>query len=100
MSRVFVRFVVPAFVLSFGVRSAGAQTRGAVTIDVDATAAGTLLERVWAYYGYDEPNYTTTPEGRELIGTLSAAHSAPVHLRTHFLFNTGDGAPAMKWGST
>jgi xylan 1,4-beta-xylosidase len=86
--------------MSLGARSATAQTEARVTIDVDGTAEGTPLERVWAYYGYDEANYTTTPEGRELIRTLSAAHSAPVHLRTHFLFNTGDGTPAMKWGST
>ena len=23
-----------------------------------------------------------------------------MHIRTHFLFNTGDGTPALKWGST
>jgi xylan 1,4-beta-xylosidase len=55
---------------------------------------------VWAFHGYDEINYTTTPEGTALLGTIAAAHSAPVHVRTHFLFNTGDGTPAMKWGST
>jgi xylan 1,4-beta-xylosidase len=92
--------LVSALVMSLGFRSASAQTEARVTIEVDATVAGTPLERVWAFHGYDEPNYTTTPEGRELIRTLSSAHSAPVHLRAHFLFNTGDGAPAMKWGST
>jgi xylan 1,4-beta-xylosidase len=69
-------------------------------VSVDATAAGTPLERVWAFHGYDELNYTTTPEGTALLGTLAAAHSAPVHVRTHFLFNNGDGTPALKWGST
>ena len=39
-------------------------------------------------------------EGTALLGTLAAAHSAPVHIRNHFLLNTGDGTPAMKWGST
>ena len=71
-----------------------------VTIDVDATASGTPLEPVWAYYGYDEANTTTTAEGRELLQTLAAAHATPVRTRTHFLFNTGDGTPALKWGST
>jgi xylan 1,4-beta-xylosidase len=71
-----------------------------VTIDVDARTAGAPLQRIWAFHGYDEPNYTTTPEGQELLRTLSAAHTAPVHVRTHFLFNTGDGTPALKWGST
>ena len=92
--------LVPALVMSLGFRSAIAQTEARVAIEVDATVAGSPLERVWAYHGYDEPNYTTMPEGRELIQTLSTAHSAPVHLRTHFLFNTGDGTPTMKWGST
>jgi xylan 1,4-beta-xylosidase len=78
---------------------AGAQTK-AITIDVDATAPGTPLERVWAYHGYDEVNYTTTREGEDLLRTLASAHRAPVHVRTHFLFNTGDGTPALKWGST
>ena len=72
----------------------------AVSIDVDATAAGLPLEPVWAFYGYDEVNYTTSPEGEALLRTLTAAHAAPVHVRTHFLFNTGDGTPALKWGST
>ncbi len=71
-----------------------------MTVTVDATAAGPPLERVWPFHGYDEINYTTTPEGAALLGALAAAHVAPVHVRSHFLFNTGDGTPAMKWGST
>jgi xylan 1,4-beta-xylosidase len=71
-----------------------------VTIAVDATTTGNPLERVWAYYGYDEANYTTTPEGVDLLRTLAAAHASPVRTRTHFLFNTGDGTPGLKWGST
>ncbi len=32
--------------------------------------------------------------------TLGAIHTAPPHIRTHFLLNTGDGTPGLKWGST
>jgi len=78
----------------------GAPAPAAVHISVDATAAGTPLERIWAFHGYDEINYTTTPEGTALLGALVAAHTAAVHVRSHFLLNTGDGTPAMKWGST
>jgi xylan 1,4-beta-xylosidase len=74
--------------------------RVTVDISVDATVTGASLERVWAFHGYDEINYTTTPEGQALLGKLAAAHSAPVHVRNHFLFNTGDGTPGLKWGST
>lgn len=95
------RLLVTPLVMSVGVFSmASAQTPASVTIDVDATVAGAPLEPVWAFYGYDEANYTTTSEGEELLRTLAAAHATPVHVRTHFLFNTGDGVPALKWGST
>lgn len=92
--------LVRALVAGLAVPSfAGAQP-APVTISVDATAPGRPLERVWAYYGYDEVNYTTTPDGEALLRTLASANTAPVHVRTHFLFNTGDGTPALKWGST
>jgi xylan 1,4-beta-xylosidase len=77
-----------------------AQASSPVTIGVDATSEGTSLEPVWAFFGYDELNTTTTSEGRELLQTLATMHSSPVHVRTHFLFNSGDGTPALKWGST
>jgi xylan 1,4-beta-xylosidase len=77
-----------------------AQAPATVNVSVDATAAGAPLERVWAFHGYDEINYTTEPEGRALLGTIAAAHTAPVRVRSHFLLNTGDGVPALKWGST
>jgi xylan 1,4-beta-xylosidase len=81
--------------------SSGAAPRPAsVNVSVDATAAGPPLERVWPFHGYDEINYTTVPEGTALLGAIAAAHTAPVHVRSHFLLNTGDGTPAMKWGST
>jgi len=78
----------------------GAPAPSTVNVSVDATAVGTPLERVWAFHGYDEINDTTTPEGQALLAALAAAHTAPVHVRNHFLLNTGDGTPAMKWGST
>jgi xylan 1,4-beta-xylosidase len=94
------RLLVHALVAGLGWHSlAGAQTPG-VTIDVDATAAGAPLERIWAYYGYDEVNYTTTAEGEALLRTLASVNTAQVFIRTHFLFNTGDGTPELKWGST
>ena len=71
-----------------------------INVSVDATAGGTPLERVWPFYGYDEINYTTEPEGRALLAALAAAHTAPVRVRSHFLLNNGDGVPALKWGST
>ena len=93
-----------AWTLAFGVLAqaapARAQAPASVSVSVDATASGTPLERVWAFHGYDEINYTTSPEGQALLATLAAAHTAPVHVRNHFLLNNGDGTPSLKWGST
>ena len=71
-----------------------------VTIRVDAASDLGPLKPVWSSFGYDEPNYTYTPGGRELISELVALSPAPVYIRTHNLLTTGDGTPALKWGST
>ena len=77
-----------------------AQTPATVNVSVDATAAVTPLERVWAFHGYDEVNYTTTADGQDLLKTLASIHTAQPHIRSHFLLNTGNGTPSFKWGST
>ena len=55
---------------------------------------------IWAFYGYDEPNYTYTHDGKKLLSELAALSPVPVYVRTHNLLTTGDGTPALKWGST
>ena len=71
-----------------------------VVIRVDAGQSLGPLNPVWNYFGYDEPNYTYAQHGRELIAELSASNAARVQIRTHNLLTTGDGTPALKWGST
>jgi len=71
-----------------------------VSIRVDATRKLGPFKPIWSYFGYDEPNYTTMPNGRKLIAELAALSSTPVYIRTHNLLTTGDGTPALKWGST
>jgi len=58
------------------------------------------MSTAWNYFGYDEPNYTYTKNGRKLIGELAELSNTPVHIRTHFLLATGNGEGALKWGST
>jgi xylan 1,4-beta-xylosidase len=71
-----------------------------VNIGVDASAAQGAFNPCWAYFGHDEPNFTYMRYGRQLIFKLSAMSPSPVHIRTHNLLTTGDGTPALKWGST
>lgn len=76
------------------------QSDGPVKIVVDAAVSGKPLRHVWQYYGYDECNFTTTPNARQLMKTLAGINAAPVYLRQHYLLVTGDGKPVLKWGST
>jgi xylan 1,4-beta-xylosidase len=71
-----------------------------VTIKVDASRQIGRFEPVWAWVGHDEPNYTYSEEGRKLLTKFSQLSSYPVHDRTHNLLTSGDGTPALKWGST
>jgi xylan 1,4-beta-xylosidase len=70
------------------------------TITVDYAAQTHPLSSFWAYFGYDEPNYTYMRDGKKLLGELSALSEFPVYVRCHNLLTTGDGTPALKWGST
>ena len=67
---------------------------------VDYRRQGDSLLPVWAYFGYDEPNYTYQPDGKKLLSELAALSPVPVYVRCHNLLTTGDGVPALKWGST
>ena len=71
-----------------------------VNINVDAGKKIGELKPIWAWYGYDEPNYTYMKNGKKLLGELAKLSPVPVHIRTHNLMTTGDGTPALKWGST
>jgi xylan 1,4-beta-xylosidase len=71
-----------------------------VAIEVNLRQEIAPLDPVWAWFGYDEPNYTYMPNGRKLLSELAALSPAPVFVRAHNLLTTGDGTPALKWGST
>src|SRR6478672_2894940 len=71
-----------------------------VSIHVDAAHGIGPMTPMWAFFGYDEPNYTYMKDGRALLSELAALSPSPVFIRTHNLLTTGDGTPALKWGST
>jgi xylan 1,4-beta-xylosidase len=80
--------------------AASAPGQQAVTIRIDAAAKLRPFQPVYSYFGYDEPNYTYTKNGRKLVSELAALGASPVYIRTHFLLATGDGSARLKWGST
>jgi len=72
----------------------------AVTIKVDVGKSLGAYKPIYGFFGYDETNYTYTPNGTKLIRELAALSKTPVYIRTHFMLATGDGSPGLKWGST
>lgn len=71
-----------------------------VSVRVDAAARIGPLTPIWAFFGYDEPNYTYMKDGRKLLTQLADLSPVPVYVRAHNLLTSGDGTPALKWGST
>jgi len=79
--------------------SASSQT-DSVSITVDLTKDKGPMKHIWAWFGYDEPNYTYMKNGKKLLSEIAALSPVPVFVRTHNLMTSGDGTPALKWGST
>lgn len=71
-----------------------------VTIEVDLAKEKGIAKPIWAWFGYDEPNYTYMKDGKKLLTKLAQANKVPVYVRAHSLLVTGDGVAALKWGST
>lgn len=71
-----------------------------VTITVDASQVRGPMQPMWRFFGADEPNYATMKDGRVLLGELGELRPDQVYFRAHNLLCTGDGTPALKWGST
>jgi len=71
-----------------------------VTIKVDAAKTLGELKPIWRFFGADEPNYATMKDGRKLLAELGELRPEQVYFRAHNLLCTGDGTPALKWGSS
>ena len=69
-------------------------------IQVDLTKDKGPLKPIWAWFGYDEPNYTYMKDGKKLLTEISQLSKVPVNVRAHSLLVSGDGEADLKWGST
>ena len=59
-------------------------------IKIDLTKETGNMDPVWAWFGYDEPNYTYMKDGNKLLSEIAALSPVPVYVRTHNLLTTGD----------
>jgi xylan 1,4-beta-xylosidase len=89
--------IISSFLISF--RNSFSQQ---VSIQVNSSKSLGDMKPFWAFFGYDEPNYTTRSDGQKLLTELQQLSPVPVYVRTHNLLSskgksTGSG---LKWGFT
>jgi xylan 1,4-beta-xylosidase len=71
-----------------------------VEITVDLHKPLGPYKPIYSWFGYDEINYTTMRNGKQLLGELHDLSPVPVYIRAHHLLTSGDGKPELKWSST
>ncbi len=85
-------------------RDAGGQDRPAtpfaVSMSVDASDRKGLLAPIYRFFGADEPNYTYMEDGLALLREIGRLGAPQEYFRAHSMMVSGDGTPALKWGST
>lgn len=95
-----MKVLAAASILAVGVLVQPAAPPFSVSITVDAAQVTGPLRPIWRYFGADEPNYATMKDGQHLLSDLGKLSPGHIYFRAHNLLNTGDGTPALKWGST
>lgn len=98
MKNLIQKLIIFALTVAFFI-DANAQIKP-VSIDVDFSKETGAMKPIYAWFGNDEPNYAYMKDGQKLLTELAALSPVPVYLRTHNLLTSGDGTPALKWGST
>ena len=96
-----------AIVFAFAAAIAGAAQApdsgpqsGVVSIGVDLAKPVGAYKPIYAWFGYDESNYTTMKYGKQLLGELHDLSPVPVTIRAHHLLTSGNGVPELKWSSS
>src|ERR1022692_3781687 len=78
-----IREISMKSIVLLGLAAAAAVYGQPVEIRVDAASTLGPYKSIYAYFGYDEPNYTYMKDGRKLIAELQALSPVPVELRAH-----------------
>ena len=71
----------------------------AAVVRVDARDDRGALPRPWTSLGYDEINWTYTPQGTRTLKTIGAFAETAYHVRPHYIFNSGTGLGLPHWGA-
>jgi xylan 1,4-beta-xylosidase len=99
--KIFLTLFCTIFILSGSGRNfISAQSADTVRLKVNLAEEVGPMTPAWAWFGYDEPNYTYMKDGKKLLSEISSLSRVPVFVRTHNLLTSGDGTASLKWGST
>src|SRR4051794_24174731 len=73
-----------------------------LSIQVDVSKPVGEMRPFWAFFGYDEPNYTTRKNSLQLLDQLQQFSPVPVYVRTHNLLTSKGNSvgPDLKWSYT
>lgn len=97
----FLFFLLLFLVGSFGSAQTTDDTDEKISLMVDFTKKEGPMNPIWAWWGYDEPNYTYMEDGKKLLSEIADLSPVPVYVRAHSLLNTDQGNRTdLKWGST
>jgi xylan 1,4-beta-xylosidase len=95
------RFLIVVLIIATVTSTARAQFKPfPVNITIDASQRQGELKLIWRFFGADEPNYAYMKNGQKLLKELGELRPHAVYFRTHNQLTTGDGTPALKWGSS
>jgi xylan 1,4-beta-xylosidase len=94
MSKQMKLFAIPLLLFSLYIQA----QQPVIKVDLNKETGN--MSPIYAWFGYDEPNYTYMKYGQKLLSEIAALSPVPVHVRTHNLLTSGDGTAALKWGST
>lgn len=95
----YLKYLLVIFFTVTSIRNYSQSPEPAV-IKIDFAKDNGPMKPIWAWFGYDEPNYTYMKDGKKLLSEISKLSPVPVYVRAHSLLVTGDGVPNLKWGST
>ena len=82
--------------------ASGAQNAASASVDirVDLSKSVGPYTPIYRWFGYDESNYTTMKNGRQLLRELHDLSPDPVYIRAHHLLTSGNGVAELKWSSS
>jgi xylan 1,4-beta-xylosidase len=92
--------ILCACVVSSLAQPPASQPQNPVAIQVDLGKSLGPYKPIGDWFGYDESNFTTMKDGRQLLGEMHDLAPVPVYIRAHHLFTSGDGTAKLKWSST